>query len=306
MTDSSGDIKLAGQGDVTYRNYSRLGYDRLLRGVYGRPAHVDGLGEWEARRPKFIRRVQAVIAAYPGSVVLCGPTALQVLGVALPSHLEDWQNCHVIVGPGEYRPRRRGVIAHRSLTPPHAWRMVDGLPVLHPVDCWLQLRGASDDDLIEVGDGFLRKRKPLLTLDAMNRRLNELSGVHGVKRVRPMMRWLRPRTESIYETRIRLVLVKAGLPCPLVDHEVFCSSAGRTFHLDTGYKEEKIGVEFDGRDHVKDTEQMEIDAIRRRILQDEGWMLITITSGQLRDKPAIVRSVESALVLRRAAKANAW
>jgi len=306
MTDSSGDIKLARDGDVTYRNFSRLGYERLLRGVYGQLAPVEDPDKWQARRRQFLRRVHAVMAAYPGTVILCGVTALQVLGVALPSHLEDWQNCHVIVAPGAYRPQRRGVIAHRSLTPPQAWRLIDGLPVLHPVDCWLQLRGASDNDLIEVGDGFLRKRKPLLTLDAMNRRLNQLTGVDGVKRARSVMRWLRPRTESIYETRIRLLLVRAGLPCPLVDHEVFCPSVGRAYHLDMGYDEEKIGVEYDGRDHVKDTEQMEIDATRRRHLQDEAWMLITITAGQLKDERAIVRSVEAALVLRRAANTNAW
>ena len=304
MTDAKGDIKLSRDGEVTYLNHGRLGYDRLIRGVYGHlPAPTRD--PWNDRRQALVRRAQAVAAAYPDAV-LCGVTALQVLGVAMPSELEDWDNCHVIVGPGAYRPVRQGVVAHRSLVSPRAWRVVEGIPVLHPADCWLQLRGASDNNLIEVADGLFRRHAPLLRLDAMNKRLAELAGAPGVKRARRLMRWVRPGTDSIYETRTRLVLVRAGLPCPLVNPEVVCPLAKRRYYLDMAYMAERIGVEYDGGQHVGDTDQMESDADRRRHLQDEGWMVITVTKKRLDNPSEIVRSVESALIVRRAAVAAAW
>ena len=51
------DIHLAQTGTVTYRNYRRLGYDRLVRGVYGHHSPTTGLGEWETRRARFMTHV---------------------------------------------------------------------------------------------------------------------------------------------------------------------------------------------------------------------------------------------------------
>jgi len=178
---------------------------------------------------------------------------------------------------------------------------VSGVPVLHPVDHWIQLRGASRDELIEVGDGLLRRQHPLMSLEALLARLDELGGAYGVNQARQAVRWLRAGTDSPYETRTRLVLVRAGLPCPAVNLPVYCRSSGRTYHVDMGYEAERVAVEYDGAVHVGDTRQMEIDARRRRDLQDEGWMVITVTAGQLREPASLVASVEAALVLRRAA-----
>jgi len=187
------DIHLARTGLVTHCNYQRLGYQRLARGVYGHVVPISGLDTWQARQVSFINHVHAVMAAYAGkSVVLYGSTALQVLGVALPTPLQDWNNCHLLVPAASRRPERSGVIAHRTHSLPPTWRMVDGLPVLHPVDHLLQLGNATIDQLVEVGDGLMRRRKSLLTFDQAIRRISELDGVSGVKRVRRAAKWFAP------------------------------------------------------------------------------------------------------------------
>ena len=298
---------VAGTGQVTCRNYSRLGYDRLIRGVYGHTPRMQGMDEWEQRRTTFIARTRAVMAAYAGKeAFLFGNTALQVLGVALPTRLEDWDTCHILVPKGVTRPVRVGVVAHRSIYPLRQWALAYGLPVLNPVEHWLQLSGASVDEMIEVGDGFLRRRQPLLSLDTMNAALASYARRQGVARATEAMKWVRPNTDSLYETITRLVLVHAGLPEPTVNLEVHCPSSGMTYHLDMGYDKEKVGVEYDGAVHVGDRTQMEIDANRRRILQDEGWLIITVTAAQLRTPEQVVRSVESALILRRSAMSASW
>jgi len=295
------DIQLAGA--VTWRNHVRLGYERLTRGVYGLAPRLDGLDRWERRRVQFFAHVKAVMTAYQGrDVVLYGVTALQVLGVALPARLQDWDTCHILVLRGSYRPLRSGVSAHWTAEPWHVWNMIDGLPVLHPVDHWLQLTG-SDDELIEVADGLMRRHHPLISLEEFHRRLEELAGRPGVQRGRRLMKWVVAGTDSLYETRTRLVLVREGLPVPAVNLPVRCR-AGYVYHVDMGYELEKVAVEFDGQVHVGDKRQMEIDAQRRNDIQDEGWFIVPVTA-QMLDRPVgLIRSVEAALVMRRAGLAS--
>ena len=290
-------IRLARSGDVTSKNFSRLGYQRLSWGVYGPPS--SGRDEWECRRAEFMARTYAVMTAYKGKgFVLFGATALQMMDVALPQRLEDWNQCHILVPHGTNRPMRRGVIAHQCAYPFTIWGSCWGLPILDPVEHWLQLRGARVDELVEVGDGFVRRRDPLLTLNEMRSALPALAGRSGIRRASIAMKWVRAGTDSLYETRLRLLLVRAGLPEPLVNVEVPCPEEGRVYHVDLGYDKEKVAVEYDGLVHVGSRRQMEIDADRRRALQGQGWMVITVTADQLRTPNKIVRSVESALISR--------
>ena len=299
--DDSQDLRRARSGDVDCHNYARLGYVRLTHGVYGRLPDGTGLDGYQARRQRFLAHVRAVVTVYPkGSIALFGPTALQVLGVALPSSLEDWDNCHLLVRSGASRPRRHGVIAHRcnKFAPP---RDFDGLPVQNPVDHWVQLRGASLEELVEVGDGLVRRKRPLLTMKQLLQRLDELAGTHGVAQVRRAARLVVPGTDSLYETRTRLIMIRHRLPQPTVNLPVKVRSTGFRYHVDMGYEEEQVGVEFDGKDHVGDSRYMDIDAARRRDLQDEGWIIINVTATHLNDPGPFVRSVEQALILRRSA-----
>jgi len=125
-----------------------------------------------------------------------------------------------------------------------------------------------------------------------------LSGLRGVDKARRALNLVRAETDSLYETRTRLVLVDAKLPTPVVNLPVRCPSVRRTYHVDMGYKDARVAVEYDGLGHVGDRVQMEIDAERRRNLQDEDWMVISVTAEQLRHHRDLVRSVDTALVLR--------
>ncbi|MCL2490866.1 MAG: DUF559 domain-containing protein [Propionibacteriaceae bacterium] len=285
---------------VTWRNYKKLGYERLTHGTYGPPPGLEGKTEWDARQSRFRARTKAVMSVYrEREIALYGPTALQVLSVELPAALQDWTRCHVIVPRGTSRPNRRDVVAHNATANLEIWGTRDGLPLLHPVDHWLQLRG-TDDELIEVADGLVRRKRPLIGMDDFHRRLGELAGATGVQKGRQLMRFVMAGTDSLYETRTRLVLVRAGLPTPAVNYPVPCRS-GFTYHVDMGYVREKVAVEYDGAVHVSDTRQQAIDAERRRDLQDEGWIVINVTGKQLASPVQLVRSVEAALIMRRAA-----
>ena len=291
-------VDLATPGTIDHRTYTRDGYQRLLRGVYARVPAIPAGDDYERRRIQFVWRATAALSlcAHKGAV-LHGSSALQVLGVALPEALEDWDHIHVIVPDEKNRPARQGVVSHHARRPLVVWRRVAGLPVLHPVQHWLQLRGATDDQMIEVGDGFLRRQHPLLTLANVSDELRRCSGLAGVPQARRVFPLLAPRTDSLPETTTRLILVRAGLPQPLVNPEVR-TSAGPAYFIDLAYLPERIAVEYDGGYHG-DELQMRKDALRRRLLQDDGWLIIPVTAPDLHNPRPIVRSVETALLTRR-------
>ncbi len=291
-------MHLVTTGTVNYRNHRRLGLERVLLGVYGSPLRLDGLDQYEARRAAFLRRAQAVMAVYQQrGAVLYGSSAFQTLGVALPSPLEDWDNCHIIMPREAGRSRRGGVVTHHSTAPLAIWGRANRLPLQHPVDHWFQLAG-SEDHLVEAAEGLLRRQQPILSLAEFRQRV-DLGPDRPV--ARRAARLVKPGTDSLYETRLRLLLVRAGLPTPEVNLPVACPSARRLFHVDLGYAEEKVAVEYDGTVHVGNREQMELDATRRRHLQDDGWLVITVTAGQLHRPNQLVSSIRHHLATRRPA-----
>jgi len=290
-------IVTEGPASVNRHNYLQLGYDRVFRGVY-RPAAPTSDNAWQQRHNEWLIRVRAALDLYGAmQPVLYGVTALRALGVALPHRLAGWDVVHISIDC-EPRPKRSGVVAHLGLRGRTPWRVIDGLPVLNPVDHWLQIDDATDDEMIQIGDGFLRRRNPLLSLDQMQERLDQLTGYFGMKQARRVMRFVLPNTDSIYESKTRLVLVRAGLPTPAVNYFVWCPAVGTGYHLDMGYADAKVGVEFDGRDHVKDEQHMDFDIDRRRDIQNTGWIIISVTATGLRSPADFIRSVENALIMR--------
>ncbi|MDR0487916.1 MAG: hypothetical protein LBG99_00665 [Propionibacteriaceae bacterium] len=301
------EIHLARQGKVTDSNHTRLGFDRIIHGVYGRPLHLDGLNEWDLRRAVFLQRVRALMAVYaPQGFTLYGSTALQTMGVALPHDLEQWDRFHVLVPPGRVRPQRQMVTGHRTIYSPDARFSINGFKFLHPIEHLLQIQGATDDQFIQIAEGFLRRRNPILTIDDMRQHLVSLKGRPGIQQARRVMKWVQPETDSINETRTRLTLIRGGLPEPKVNCRVYSSSLSRNLHVDMGYEKEKLGVEYDGLVHVGDRRQMEMDASRRRILLDEGWVIITATAVDLVNPLQLVRSVKATLYERRHHVRTSW
>jgi len=279
-------------------NYQKRGYTRLLRGVYT-PAMQLPDDPYAARRQLWLAKAHAAVKLYADKhPVLWGASALQAMGVALPVGAEDWDRVHIMLNSHTVRPHRVDVVSHLGRWGRPIWKTFDGLPVLHPVDHWLQMAGIPDDDMIQIGDGFLRRRSAQLTIEDMRRRLNELAGWRGAKQARRAMKLVRPGTDSIYESKTRLILIHAGLPEPAVNPAVWCIAADATYHVDLGYVKQKIGIEYDGKGHSDTYQQMEIDADRRRNLQDAGWFIINVTAKQLAHPASLIRSIQTALILR--------
>ena len=80
------------------------------------------------------------------------------------------------------------------------------------------------------------------------------------------------------ETRLRMVIVLAGLPEPKVNH-VLPDLAGEWLaRLDLSYPAYRLIIEYDGRQHAEDSRQWHRDLERREQLETLGWQLVIVTS----------------------------
>jgi hypothetical protein len=79
-----------------------------------------------------------------------------------------------------------------------------------------------------------------------------------------------PLAESPMETRLRLVLVLAGLPAPVVQHVLSDRWGSVVARFDLAYPDARLAVEYDGKGHAL-REFTRDDRYRDAVTGDLGW-----------------------------------
>lgn len=233
-------------------------------------------------------RCRDLLPALPPDALFSHTTALALLGVTMPSDRDGQEPVHVQVGPGTSRVRRRGVVAHRrTSTDARRWTLAGGLPVVAPVAAWTQVgRLMPVDDLVLVGDALVRRRHPLSTTESMSAEVDALPPrSRGLVALRAALPLVRARTDSPMETRLRLILVHAGLPCPVVNLLVRAPDGTVVAMPDLAYPRQRVAIEYDGDVHRTDPATWRRDIARRQGLEALGWRVITCTADDVQHHP---------------------
>jgi hypothetical protein len=105
--------------------------------------------------------------------------------------------------------------------------------------------------------------------------------------------------ESPQETRLRLLIVRSGLPRPVTQIPV-CNDYGRVVRrIDMGWPEQMVGVEYDGEQHFVNPEDYAADIERLEFLAARGWLIVRVSATQLRSRqPEIIERIRTALAQR--------
>lgn len=117
-------------------------------------------------------------------------------------------------------------------------------------------------------------------------------GARGCRRLRDAVGLAEPEAESLMETRLRLVLVLAGLPAPVVQYRIRDAAGSVRARVDLAYPDARLALEYDGEHHF-DPEFSVRD--RRRDLHLDGldWHTMRFTADDVRLTPQdTVRRVE--------------
>ncbi len=176
--------------------------------------------------------------------------------------------------------------------------VVEGIPVTTPVRTIVDMgRYVSAERLGEMLDDAVRRN--LTTYREAQLRFAELAGRgrDGVATVRETLA-SRPEgaavPDSPLETDVRALLVRAGLPEPVLHQRVECDEI--TYVLDLAWPDQLVAVECDGFRFHRMPGQLDWDDRRRNALGVRGWLVLHTTRGMLRSSSGqLARNVSRAL-----------
>ncbi|MFE4467163.1 endonuclease domain-containing protein [Oerskovia sp. NPDC056781] len=247
-------------------------------------------------------RAAAVMRSAPLGSAISHGSALRLHGVDLPWQVARDDRVHLSVPSSAVVPRRTGYVAHTHDADLLPVRLQDGLLVVTPEHAWRQLAGTLPlDELVVLGDSLLRRTSPASTLGQLRETVRGTpAGARGVARMRTALDDLRTGTDSPMETRTRLLLVRAGLPCPQVNVPVV-DGTGRFVALpDMVYVAERVAIEYDGDVHRTDARTWRRDVAKRQWLEDLGWRTVVATSDDVYRHPSRLVARVAALLRSRA------
>lgn len=120
-------------------------------------------------------------------------------------------------------------------------------------------------------------------------------GLRGNDRLPEVLAYADRRSGSPMETRLRMLLVLAGLPRPQAQWPVQDERARSVVWLDLAYPERMVAIEYEGGAHTT-PEGVRRDIARYTRLVDRGWRIYRYTAREIRHEPArILHEITRAL-----------
>lgn len=229
-----------------------------------------------------------LLTSLPAGAALAGPTAARRWGIDVPRQARP----EVIVPPGtgvsgrvQGRVRRvklgAGDVVERS-----------GLPVTSPLRTCLDLacRLPLVDAVVAI-DQALHVR--LVGLPGLTEYVARHHKIPGLNQARLVLEQAEPKAESPMESRLRMLLVRQGLPRP--EAQVSLTNARGRFlgRVDLFYPEATLAIEYDGQNH---RDRLTADNQRQNRLLEAGIHLLRYTAPDLAERPStVVAEVRAAL-----------
>jgi hypothetical protein len=237
-------------------------FNRLFHDTYVALGHMI---TWQLRARTIMKRL-------PAATHLSHHTAVRLWGGVAP----DSADIHVSMAIREARCRRAGVAAHLGIAAAQT-TIRSGVILSTPVQAFLDLAsvGVGLVDLVIAGDSLVKAND--LDPQQFVVAANTYQG-RNPKRARRAAALVRAGVDSPMETRIRLLIVLAGLPEPQVNFIVRVSGGKWRWRFDLCYPEYKLIIEYDGRQHAYDSEQWSHDLERREWLDRDGWRILIVIS----------------------------
>jgi len=194
------------------------------------------------------------------------------------------------------RTSRQGVKAHVTAEGTAVTRFRN-LPITTPEQTFSDLATSLDlVALVVLGDSLVKAGRT--SVAALREAAPAWHG-RGAKLARRAARYVREGVDSAMETRLRLLLVLAGLPVPDVNVILRHPDGSWWMRFDLCYPSLKLIIEYDGRHHADDSEQWLHDLKRREALDRMGWRVIVVTMHDYYDAPEeILHRARDALIER--------
>jgi hypothetical protein len=258
---------MAREAGVAASRLRRNRFRRVLRGVYVTADTPDSL--W--------LRCAAAGLLLPEQAAFSHTTALAVTGLRTGD-----DEVHATVPVPAPAPRSRdGLVVHRSAVPlvPVS---VHGVSITAPGRTLLDMAAlVTRDELVVVGDHLVRRAG---SVDALAAEVLALTTHPGRRRAASALPLVRLGVDSPQETRLRLAIVRFGLPEPQVALTVLDRAGEWLGEADLGYRWARVAIQYDGDIHRTSRRRWRQDIARDEAYRAEGWRVLRATGDDV-DRP---------------------
>jgi very-short-patch-repair endonuclease len=159
-----------------------------------------------------------------------------------------------------------------------------GLPATSALRTVVDLGGRNPlTEGVVVAD--LALQAGLVTIAEMGTYVVEHPGTKGVARLRRVVELAEPKAESAMETRLRMLLVLAGLPRPEVQVSIHDREGRFLGRTDLFYRRQRLAIEYDGGNH---RDRLVDDDRRQNGLVGAGLRLLRFTAADVYGAPDTV------------------
>ncbi|MEN0135624.1 MAG: hypothetical protein AAGC80_10770 [Rhodococcus sp. (in: high G+C Gram-positive bacteria)] len=289
--------------DEIRRLYTRGEWHRIGRGAYLAASVYSALDDEE--RHRFL--IDSTLHALSDDAVLSHQSAAVVYG--LPLWRTALDRVHVTRNRrGGGRIKRRSTVHCAPVGEQVA--VVDGHSLTLPARTVVDLaRTLPFEQAVVAGDAAVRKFG--ISRDELDTELGLAGRRHGIDAARRVVRFVTGHSESVGESRSRVMLSRAGLPVPSQQGEVFDPGGRRIGRVDFHFDGAVLG-EFDGRikyGRLLKPGQSPGDAVfaekqREDALRDLGFQVVRWTWDDLESPAQVVDRVRRAIA--RAESPRGW
>lgn len=233
-------------------------------------------------------------------------TAAQLHGIPLPWFDDDIKTIHLTMPAHAPQPRRRGVIGHSNALDPCDIMYMGGIPVTTPMRTFLDLATILTlDQLVAVADflicehnrPFEPPRIAIVPAATLRTFITGKYRIRGLGTARAALDLMRIGVDSPPETRLRLILQRAGLPEFTTNYAI---AGVPEVWPDLACEEYKTSGQYEGEIH-KTTQKQLYDRNRDERSAARGWLQVKVYSADMRRGEAHVVDM-----FRRALRQQGW
>jgi very-short-patch-repair endonuclease len=261
-------------GLTTWGRLRGRGYRRVLPDVYARV---------RSEPPDLALRSRAAARLVEGRGVLSGLSAAELLGASCappgaPAEV-------TLLDGGRFRPRP-GLLVHRDAVAPGELWTIGDVVVTHPVrTAWDLARRLGFVEAVVAVDRLANhcRFNPDLVLNFPVR----YPRARGNTRIHDVLAHAERYSGSPMESRLRMLLVRAGLPRPAAQWVVQDPVARTAVWIDLAYPELRIGIEYDGEEHTRPDRVLR-DIGRGTRLLDRDWLIYRYTRHEIRTRGQLI------------------
>jgi hypothetical protein len=234
-------------------------------------------------------------------------TAAVLFGMPLATIITDGAPLHVSVLGAATRPRTKGIVGHGLSAGDVHTTLHLGFAVVAAEDTWCHLAAMlTPDDLVAVGDYLISGertpsgREPPLSTQTQ---LADAAARHRGRRGTRALQWALPRlrrpVDSRPETLLRLLLIDAGYPEPLINDATVVDGGTQILHPDLKWPQWRIVLEYEGDGHRTSAKQFRADIRRKDKFEAAGWHVVRVTADDLFvDRAAFLERIARTVALR--------